>query len=226
MVINLTRQTTFLYYTTSAEHLKDVLMKRYLIIAVLILFAGAHNADAQKVGVKTNTLYWATATPNLGFEFALADRWTVELAGGWNPWTFDTEKNIKAKHFLVTPELRYWFCESFNGHFVGINGNYTQFNVGGILIPEAFYKVDSKGAFLDNLQYSRSEGWAAGAGITYGYAWPVSRRWNMEFTFGVGVWYSMYDSYETRPCGLFYGSNLSKVLGPTDLGLSFIYLIR
>ena len=189
-------------------------MKRYLIIVALILFAGAGTADAQKVGVKTNALYWATATPNLGLEFAIADRWTFEIAGGWNPWTFDAEKNIKAKHFLVTPEIRYWFCESFNGHFIGINGNYTQFNVGGIHVPEVFYKVSSKGIFLDNLQHSRSEGWA------------ISRRWNMEFTLGVGVWYSEYDSYETRPCGLFRGSNISKVIGPTDLGISFIYLIK
>ena len=171
----------FYYYPTSAEHLKDVLMKRYLIIAVLILFAGAGSVHAQKVGVKTNALYWATATPNLGFEFALADRWTLELAGGYNPWTLNAEDNVKAKHFLVTPEVRYWFCESFNGHFIGINGNYTQFNVGGILIPEVFYKVSSSGIFLDKLQHSRSEGWAAGAGITYGYAWPISRRiWNLR----------------------------------------------
>ena len=71
-------------------------MKRYLIIVALILFAGAGTADAQKVGVKTNALYWATATPNLGLEFAIADRWTFEIAGGWNPWTFDAEKNIIA----------------------------------------------------------------------------------------------------------------------------------
>ena len=183
-------------------------------------------ANAQKVGLKTNALYWGTATPNIGLEVALADRWTFELAGGYNPWTLNSEKNVKAKHFLVTPELRYWFCESFNGHFIGINGNYTQFNVGGILIPELFYKVDSNGIFLDNLQHSRSEGWAAGAGITYGYAWPISRRWNMEFTLGVGFWYSEYDRYESRPCGLFHESNIRRVLGPTDLGISFIYLIK
>lgn len=201
-------------------------MKRYLIIAVIFLFSASGLANAQRIGVKTNALYWATATPNVGFEFALGDRWTFELAGGYNPWTLNSEKNVKAKHFLVTPEFRYWFCESFNGHFIGINGNYTQFNVGGILIPELFYKVDSNGIFLDNLQHSRSEGWAAGAGITYGYAWPISRRWNMEFTLGVGFWYSEYDRYESRPCGLFHESNIRKVLGPTDLGISFIYLIK
>lgn len=205
---------------------KNVLMKRYLIIVVFFLFSAAGLANAQRIAVKTNALYWATTTPNVGLEFALGDRWTFELAGGYNPWTLNAEDNVKAKHFLVTPEFRYWFCESFNGHFIGINGNYTQFNAGGIYIPEAFYKVSSNGIFLDVLQYSRSEGWAAGAGITYGYAWPISRRWNMEFTIGVGFWYSEYDSYESRPCGLFQGSNISKVIGPTDLGLSFIYLIK
>ena len=190
-----------IYYTRSAEHFK-------------------------RCTVKTNTLYWATTTPNIGFEFALADRWTAELAGGWNPWTIDAERNIKAKHFLVTPELRYWFCEVFNGHFLGVNFNYTQFNAGGIYVPSLFYKVDSKGILLDDLQYSRSEGWAAACGLTYGYAWPISRRWNMEFTMGAGVWYSTYDRFETRPCGLFRETNVRRVVGPTDFGLSFIYLIK
>ncbi len=201
-------------------------MKRYLIIAVLILFSGAGTIHAQKVGVKTNALYWATATPNVGFEFALADRWTFEIAGGWNPWTFDTQKNIKAKHFLVTPEIRYWFCESFNGHFIGINGNYTQFNVGGFPVLGLFVPSENDGIFINDLKNARSEGWAAGAGITYGYAFPISRRWNMEFNLGVGFWYSEYDSYETRPCGLFHGSNTKTAFGPTDLGVSFIYLIK
>ena len=64
-------------------------MKRILTLALISLFAFAFEASAQKVAVKTNSLYWMTATPNVGFEFALADRWTLEVAGGYNPWTFD-----------------------------------------------------------------------------------------------------------------------------------------
>lgn len=201
-------------------------MKRYLTLAVIFLLSFAGTASAQKVAVKTNSLYWATATPNMGFEFAMGDRWTFEIAGGYNPWTLDKESNIKAKHFLVTPEFRYWFCESFQGHFIGINGNYTQFNVGGILVPELFYEVESEGYFLDDLQYRRSQGWAAGAGITYGYAWPISRRWNMEFTLGIGWWYTEYDRFETKVCGMFQDSVSRHVFGLTDLGLSFIYMIK
>ncbi len=201
-------------------------MRRYLTLAVNLFLAFAGTVSAQKVAVKTNSLYWLTATPNVGFEFAMAPRWTFEIAGGYNPWTLDKDANVKAKHFLVTPEVRYWFCESFQGHFLGINANYTQFNVSGILIPEVFYKEESNGYFLDNLQHARSQGWAVGAGITYGYAWPIARRWNMEFTLGLGWWYTEYDRFESRKCGLFQEKVAKHAFGPTDIGLSFIYMIK
>ena len=195
------------------ERKKLIQMRRFLTLAVIFLLAFSATASAQKVAVKTNALYLATATPNVGFEFAMAPRWTFELAGGYNPWTFCAEENIKAKHFLVTPEFRYWFCEAFQGHFIGINGNYTEFNVSAI-------------PFIEKLKQARIQGWAAGAGLTYGYAWPISRRWNMEFTVGLGCWYTEYDKFESRPCGLFQ-DNVSKFApGLTDLGLSFIYLIK
>lgn len=201
-------------------------MKRYLTLAVVFLTVFAAESSAQKFAVKTNSLYWATATPNLGLEVAIAPRWTFELAGGYNPWTFNEEENIKARHFLVTPEFRYWFCEAFQGHFIGINGNYTQFNVSGIWIPDVFYKYSDGGYILDDLQYARSQGWAVGAGLTYGYAWTIGRRWNMEFTLGLGWWYTEYDKFESRPCGLFQERIARHAFGPTDLGLSFIYMIK
>ena len=181
-------------------------MRRYLTLAVLFILAFAGSASAQKVAVKTNALYWATTTPNVGLEFAVAPRWTVDFAGGYNPWTFNKEKNIKAKHFLVTPEIRYWFCEAFQGHYIGLNGNYTQFNVSG--------------------NPGRYQGWAVGAGLNYGYAFPISRRWNMEFTAGLGLWYTEYDRFESRKCGLFQEHVSRYAVAPTNLGISFIYMIK
>ena len=182
-------------------------MKRILTLAVISLLAFAGTASAQKVAVKTNALYWMTTTPNVGFEFALADRWTFQIAGGYNPWTLNKEENLKIKHFLVSPEVRYWFCESFQGHFIGINGNYTQFNISPV-------------------EESRLQGWAAGAGLTYGYATPIARRWNIEFNLGLGFWYTEYDKFESRPCGLFQESLNNLAFGLTDIGISFIYMIK
>ncbi len=205
---------------------QDMLMKRFLTLVLISFLACAGTASAQKFVAKTNTLYWLTTTPNAGLELAMADRWTFELAAGYNPWTLSSKENIKVKHFLVTPEVRYWFCEAFLGHFIGLNGNYTQFNVGGVHVPTLFYKVDSHGIFMDDLQYARSQGWAAGAGLTYGYSWPIARRWNMEFTVGLGWWYTEYDKFESRRCGMFLSQVNRHVVGLTDLGLSFIYLIK
>ena len=200
-------------------------MKRFLIIAVLALMASMGSASAQKVAVKTNALYWTTATPNVGMEFAIADRWTIELEGGYNPWTLNPENNTKVKHWLVSPEVRYWFCESFLGHFIGINADYAQFNVAGHPLPPVFINLSADTPETD-IRKSRIEGWAAGAGLTYGYAFPIARRWNLELTGGFGLWYSEYDQFESRKCGLFQQTGRKYALGPTSLGVSFIYMIK
>lgn len=185
-------------------------MRRLLILLVPFFFCCCIVSNAQNFVVKTNALYWGTATPNAGIEYSVAPRWTIGLEGGYHPWTFDKEKNIKAKHFLVSPEVRYWFCESFLGHFIGLNANYTLFNVGGIPL------------FKD----VRREGWAVGSGLTYGCSWPISRCWNIEANIGLGVWYTRYNEYESRKCGMFNDSFSKLFFGPTSLGLSFVYIIK
>ena len=68
-------------------------------------------------------------------EFGLGEQTTLELTGGYNPWTLDKEQNKKLKHWLVMPEFRYWLCERFNGHFFGIHTGYTFYNISGVRIP-------------------------------------------------------------------------------------------
>lgn len=202
-------------------------MKRYLIIAVFAFLASLGTANAQKAAIKTNALYWATTTPNIGMEFALGDRWTFELEGGYNPWNLDSDNNMKVKHWLVSPEFRYWFCNSFQGHFIGINANYTQFNIGGLPegMPNLFVNLNTEVPMPD-LSVARIQGWAVGAGLTYGYAFPIARRWNMELTVGYGWWYTEHDQYESRKCGLFQQAVARHALGPATAGISFIYMIK
>lgn len=203
-------------------------MSRKITFILLFFLSFGIASNAQKFAVKTNGLYLATATPNVGLEASMGERWTVEIEGGYNPWTFDKEKNIKIKHWLVSPEFRYWFCNSFQGHFIGINGNYTQFNIGGLpaAMPPVFISLGGNASGMPDLQKSRIQGWAAGAGLTYGYAFPFARRWNIEFTAGFGWWYAVFDQYESRKCGLFQETVQKHALGPTSLGISFIYMIR
>jgi hypothetical protein len=203
-------------------------MKKYLIILLLLVFAFPSISSAQKVGLKTNALYWATTTPNLGVEVAMGEKFTFNLEGGYNPWTFneDLDVNQKMKHFIVSPEVRYWFCESFNGHFVGLMANCSQFNVSAMPIPNVFMTTGSKGAVVEGSKESRYQGWAAGAGLTYGYQLILGKHWNMEATLGLGYWYATYDQYENRKCGYFTQACQKHLFGPTKLGLSFIYLFK
>ena len=114
------------------------IMKRILILtftiglALLVLQAG-QPLRAQRVVGKTNLLYWATGTPNLGVEVALNGRNTLALQGGWQPWQYSDTK--KMKHWALQPEWKYWFCETFNGHYLGLHALGGQYNVGGINLP-------------------------------------------------------------------------------------------
>lgn len=105
-------------------------MKIKLCVALLMaLFAGMF-ASAQKVALKTNLLYDATATVNAGIEIGLAPRWTLDISGNFNDWTMS--HNRKWKHWLVQPEARYWFCERFSGHFIGIHAHGGEYNFGNL----------------------------------------------------------------------------------------------
>ncbi|MDE6369036.1 MAG: DUF3575 domain-containing protein, partial [Muribaculaceae bacterium] len=85
-------------------------MKRHIkavILALSVLLASFIPAGAQ-VAIKSNLLYDATLSPNIGIEVGVAPRWTVELSGNINAWTLSDGK--RWKHWLAQPEARYWFC--------------------------------------------------------------------------------------------------------------------
>lgn len=87
-----------------------------LILAWGLWMLPAHTF-AQNVALKTNFLYWTTLTPNIGIEFSFAQKHSVQLFYGLNPWESSTGKSLR--HWSLMPEYRYWFCESFNGWFIG-----------------------------------------------------------------------------------------------------------
>lgn len=152
------------------------------------------SAKAQKAVVKTNLLYDLATTLNLGVEWGVSPHWTVDISANYNGWTF--EDNRKWKHWLLQPELRYWTCERFNGHFVGVHLLGGTYNFGNLNMDFKFLGTD-----FGKLKGSRYEGWMAGAGFTYGYHWILSRRWSIEAALGIGYVYSRADRYNCPRCG-------------------------
>ena len=104
-------------------------IKINLVITIIVMSVSLFSS-AQKVAVKSNALAWLTATPTLGVEVGLADRWSLNTHIYYNPFTF--KDNRKWKHIRVQPEVRYWLCQTFNGHFFGLHLLYTHFNAGQV----------------------------------------------------------------------------------------------
>ena len=104
-------------------------MKKILLLA-LTLSAFIGKIDAQSIGLKSNLLYSASASPNLGIEIGLSPQTTLDISAGFNPFTFSDGR--KWKHWLVQPEFRWWTCERFNGHFLAAHLIGGGFNVGNV----------------------------------------------------------------------------------------------
>ena len=77
-------------------------------LALILTLASLLTANAQKVALKTNLLYDATSTPNLGAELALGKKSTLQLFYGLNPWKFASDRTKQLRHWLLMPEYRYW----------------------------------------------------------------------------------------------------------------------
>lgn len=198
-------------------------MKRILGVLTLTfgLFFWGNNqsAEAQVFGVKTNLLYDATATLNLGVEFGLAKKWSFDLSGNYNAWDNPYGKGFY-KHMFAQPELRFWFCDRFNGHFLGLHALGGVYNVGGLDTDMKIFGYD-----LSKFNTFRYEGWFVGAGIGYGYSVILSSHWNMEFEIGAGFIYSEFDKYECEECGLQLEHQVPlKYFGPTKASVGLIYL--
>lgn len=188
-----------------------------------VLLSASVPASAQ-VAVKNNLLYDATTTPNLGVEIGVGQRSTFSLVYGLNLWKFHSDSgDRKIRHWVVMPEYRWWLCSKFDGHFIGVHAMGGQFNAANMNLPfpGAFFGGENIGK---GLRDHRHQGWYAGAGVTYGYQWILSKHWNIEAEIGAGYDYVKYDKFMCNNCGRKVGEGHTNYIGLTKLGLSFIYL--
>lgn len=192
-------------------------MNRYLAILIWIASLAGVGAHAQDWAMKTNLLYDATTTLNAGVEVGLAPRWSLDVSGNLNAWTFSEGK--RWKHWLVQPEARYWLCDRFAGHFFGAHLLGGQYNFGNLNLP------DFLGNKLSNLKDYRYQGWFAGAGVAYGYTWILGKHWSVEAEIGLGWAYTRYDKYRCANCGKKVDSGRHhNYIGPTKAALNLVYV--
>lgn len=189
-------------------------MKKHLfVLCILLLYAG--NSFAQKIAIKNNFLYDATLTPNIGIEVGISPKSTLNFTGGYNPFEFGDYK--KFKHWLIQPEYRYWFCERFNGTFLGVHLHGGEFSIANLKLPFGF---------MSQLKNHMYEGYFYGGGINIGRQWILSRHWSIEAVIGAGYARIEADKYPCAVCGTKIKSDSYNYFGPTKAAVSIIYVFE
>ena len=190
-----------------------------LLITALLVLCIPSKSNAQNFAAKTNLLYDLTSTINIGAEAALAPKWSLDISGNMNFWSFSNGK--RWKQWMIQPEARYWLCRNMGGHFFAAHALGGQYNVGHVNLD-----------FLSFLGYNfkefkdfRHQGWFAGAGIGYGYSWILGKHWNLEAEIAVGYVYTSYDVYECAGCGKKVDTDREKhYIGPTKAAINLVYV--
>ena len=187
------------------------------ILSFVCLVVTALSASGQ-VAVKTNLALDALAIPNVGMEVGLSKKLTLDVPVYYNPWKqvmWREQEGKLFKLFMVQPELRYWFCDKFNGHFVGLHAMGGAYNTTGLDLPFTPF---------DNLADYRYKGHFYGGGISYGYQYILNRHWSIEGTVGLGYAYVRYKQYPCQNCKPMKEKGHENYFGPTRAALNLIYV--
>ncbi|MEE1168988.1 MAG: DUF3575 domain-containing protein [Alistipes sp.] len=162
------------------------------------------------MSIKTNLLEVAGLIANLGFEFRLAPKISLDVLGHYSPYDY-FRYDRKIRVFAIQPEVRYWFGDALvKGHFIGLH------------VPVAGFNIQ-----LGDQRYQDPNRALWGVGLSYGYAMPLGKKsnWGIEFTIGLGYLNVVYDVYEGVVNGKYKGTKKMNYWGPTRLGIDISYRI-
>ena len=196
-----------------------VLLPLFVFLLIYLLLSLSARLRAESVAVGTNTLYWLSATPNAGVEWAASERFSLALSFGYNAFNFPNRTNSagnpanpKLHHWSAMPEGRLWLRHTFEGSYFGLHLLGGQFNAGGLPFPRFF-------------RDHRYEGYALGAGLSYGYVWRLGRDWRIGASAGLGWIRLDYDRYNCGSCGTRLGHRVRNLAGVTKAALTIQYVI-
>ena len=195
-------------------------MKKLLLIIIITSLSFA-KGSAQIISINTNAMLDAMRAPAFGFELVLNKRSSLAVDGFWGNKIMG--KNWKMIAFQ--PEWRLYFGgRPLFHHYIGAVGILTKYDI------EAYSK--------------RYHGHAMGAGLSYGYVWPVTRRLLIDFhtslgfvgrderNYMIGTNYADNnfiekegDSYSNH-YGEIPTNSSATMLCPIKMGISISYIIK
>ena len=179
-------------------------MRRSICVGLLLL--SSLTVFSQRVALKTNALYWAAASPNLGLELRVNRHITFDLDATFHRLKWKDKLDTRAE--ILTPEVRYWFsARPQAGHFMGIIGTAANYNI--------------------LLNDTRHTGDAFGGGLTYGYSFVLGKRWSLETSIGAGALHLREKRYdETKETAPETPNRRQWVFAPLKAGVTLVYIIK
>ncbi len=162
--------------------------------------------------IRTNMLYDVALVPNIGVEFYLGRRWSI--AGNWMyAWWHSDKRHNYWRTYGGDLEVRKWFGprskqKPLTGHHVGLYGQIVTYD----------FELGGRGYLGDR--------WTYGGGLSYGYSVPIGRRFNIDFTLGVGYLGGEYKEYlPIDNCYVWQVTKQRRWFGPTKAEIQLIWLI-
>lgn len=173
------------------------------------------------IAVKNNLLYDAILLPNLTVElpFGRNYNWSAGIEGNWAWWNTGADSYYYYRIQTVGIELRRWFGNRLErplkGWHIGLYGYLGTYDI------RLFTNENSDEGQLSNRSYS--------GGLTFGYAMPIAKSLNLEFSIGAGYLGGDYHTYTVGACEEcvfpWKSSHQRNYFGPTKLGVSLVWLI-
>ncbi len=171
--------------------------------------------------LKSNLVLDLVSVVNLAVEIPIGERWSVVgevVHPWWRSWPADFTMQIESYH----AEVKYWLGdrstkEQLQGWSVGAYGGWGRYDI------QPFSKKGVQGSFFD-------------AGAHIGFAHPIAKSLNLEYTIGFGYVSTSYNDYEMVNNSVEYGdikvipypwiNNTLKSILPTRCGVSLVWVIN
>ena len=167
------------------------------------------------LALKSNLLYDALTALNVEVEVPIGNKWSVAVENVF-PW-WNHENKWAFQMWEMGVEGRYWFKRTPSREV--LSGCF-----GGLYAMSAIYDFQ----WRRDLNY-QGEYWSAG--LTAGYAWPVSKLFNLELSASVGYLSTAYSHYLPSP-GYEelvrdpYKQGRMGYFGPTKLKVALVFPIN
>lgn len=176
-------------------------MKMKLLASILGLFTiGNINAQEQEnnnnstsVYVKGNALFIPVGIVNLALEHQLSKKFTVQGDVFISPWKSFAGHELQ--YYSVSAEGRYYFNEAFRHFYVGANIATSAFTLQkwNYWSDGPYYNNFGEVFVTSNLY---QKGYSLILGVTLGYQFKVSDRWNIDLYGTLGTSQDFYKGYD------------------------------